>query len=251
MKPLADALTFARWDKDLRPARAVCEMFDFVAEVLFWVKNRDGLYCWVNIPFLLNYALDRREDIVGKTDFNLSPAHIAAQFRADDDLVFAGQSVVNRIELVGRFDHTARWCATSKLPLRDTHGRVIGAAGLTRPLKSGGEDWLGMPLGKVACHISEHFHEPLDNVALARLAGLSERTFERQFRAHYGLTPQQYVRRLRVRIACHALVHGDLPIGQIAMEHGFADQSHFTREFRELLGATPGDYRKNFRRHDR
>ena len=162
-------------------------------------------------------------------------------------MVFTGRSVLNRIELVGRFDHTARWCVTCKLPLRDVEGSIIGAAGITRPIKSGGEDWLGMPLGKVVGFISQHFREPLDNAQLAGVAALSERTFERRFRQHYRLSPQQYIKRLRVRMACHALVYSDLPIGSVAVDHGFADQSHVTREFRELIGETPGEYRKAFR----
>ncbi|MEW6303084.1 MAG: helix-turn-helix domain-containing protein [Verrucomicrobiota bacterium] len=244
---LTASMTLHKWEPDLQPARAVCDLFDYVEDVLFWIKNRSGFYCWANVPFLLNFAMRRRHDIVGKTDYDILPAHIAAQVRADDELVFTGQSIINRIELVGRFDHTARWCVTFKTPLCNPDGQVIGAAGITRPLKSGSDDWQSLPLGRVACYMSEHFREPIDNTHLAQLAGLSERTFERQFRRHYGLSPQQYIRRLRVRLACRDLVYSDHPIGRIAVEHGFTDQSHFTREFREEVGETPGDYRKAFR----
>lgn len=186
----------------LGPARAVCELFEFLEDVVFWIKDPAGRYCWANVANLLNLGLNRREDIVGKTDFDLLPAHIAAQFRADDERVLAGQSILKRVELIGRFDHTARWSVTFKLPLRNTRGRIIGTAGITRPLKPGGEKWRGMPLGDVIGFISDHFREAIDNRELARAAGLSERTFERQFRCHYGLSPQQYIKRVRVRMAC-------------------------------------------------
>jgi AraC family transcriptional regulator len=49
-------------------------------------------------------------------------------------------------------------------------------------------------------------------------------------------------------MASHALVHGDAPIASVAAEHGFADQSYFTREFRAVIGDTPAAYRQRYRR---
>lgn len=158
-----------------------------------------------------------------------------------------GQTIAHRIELIGGFDHTARWSVTFKLPLRDARGRIVGTAGITRPMKSGGEAWHGLPLGSVISHVRDHFREPLDNAQLARVAGLSQRTLERRFRRHYGLSPRQYIKRVRVRTACRALVYTDQSVASIAAEHGFPDQSYFTREFREVIGRTPRDYRKAFR----
>jgi AraC-like DNA-binding protein len=230
----------------LPPSRAVCELFDYLEDVVFWVKDRQGRYRWVNAANFLNLGLSRREDVIGKTDFELVLRHIAAQFRADDERVLAGQAIANRVELIGGSDHTARWSVTFKLPLRDARGRIVGTAGITRPLKAGGEEWRKLPLGDVLAFIRDRFREPLDNPHLARVAGLSQRAFERRFRRSYGLSPQQYVKLVRVRSACHALVHGDEPIARIAADHGFADQSYFTREFREVIGATPRAYRKSF-----
>lgn len=230
------------------PSQAVCELFDFLEDVVFWIKDRAGRYQWVNVTNFLNLGLSRREDVLGKTDFDLLPAHLAAQFRADDARVLRGQAIANRIELIGGFDHTARWSVTFKLPLRDARGRVVGTVGITRPLKPGGADWDGLPLGTVIGYVRDRFREPLDNAQLARVAGLSQRTFERRFRRHYGLSPQQYIKRVRVRTACHALVHTDHSIALIAADHGFPDQSYFTREFREVIGKTPRDYRKAFKR---
>jgi AraC-like DNA-binding protein len=232
---------------DLGPVRAVCELFDFLEDVVFWVKDRAGRYRWVNAANFLALGLNRREDVIGKTDFDLLPRHIAAQFRADDDRVLTGQAIANRVELIGGFDHTARWSVTFKLPLRDARGRIVGTAGITRPLKTHGEEWRSLPLGEIIAFIRDRFREPLDNSQLAKVAGLSQRTFERRFRRSYGLSPQQYIKLVRVRTACHALVHTDQSVARIAAEHGFADQSYFTREFREVIGRTPRDYRQSFR----
>ena len=90
------------------PSQAVCELFDFLEDVVFWIKDRAGRYQWVNVTNFLNLGLGRREDVLGKTDFDLLPAHLAAQFRADDERVLRGQAIANRIELIGGFDHPIR-----------------------------------------------------------------------------------------------------------------------------------------------
>ncbi len=243
------AATVAQAVLDGRPFAQFCELFDFLPDVQFWIKDRAGRYEWVNTEFLLNYALEHRQEVIGRTDFDLSPSHLASQYDADDELVLGGRPVLDRVELVGRFDHTARWCLTTKLPVHNERGRITGTIGLTRPVQEGSaQDWTAMPLGRVIEHIRAHYREPLGNEELSRLACLSVRAFERQFRAHFGVSPHQYVMRLRVRMASHALVHSDVPIAAIAAEHGFSDQSYFTREFRQFVGDTPASYRKRYRR---
>jgi hypothetical protein len=63
------------------------ELLDFLPDVLAWVKDRQGRYLWVNRAFLIQYSLDHPtgnefvsvEDILGKTDYDLSPAFLADQ----------------------------------------------------------------------------------------------------------------------------------------------------------------------------
>jgi transcriptional regulator GlxA family with amidase domain len=69
------------------------------------------------------------------------------------------------------------------------------------------------------------------------------RAFERAFAAEYGVPPQHYLKRLRLQIASRRLVATRENLAEIAAACGFADQSHFTREFRRLTGMTPGKYR--------
>ena len=131
-----------------RPWLQLASLFDCLDDVLAWVKDRDGRYGWVNRAFLINYSLDVRRDgavpelgdVVGKTDYDFSPAFLADQFRLDDEYVLAGNRIVNRIELVGQPDGLAVWNVTNKVPLVDDQGAVIGTAGITRPLATPGED---------------------------------------------------------------------------------------------------------------
>jgi len=227
----------------------VCGLFDFVEDVQFWIKDRDGRYCQVNRGFLLNYSLETQEQVVGKTDYDLSPRHLADQFRQDDALVLDGEPVVNRVETVGRFDHTTCWCVTNKIALRDNRGRVVGTAGLTRPLREqeGEQSWPTLALGRAIAFVRAHYAEPLSMRKLADMAHLSVRAFERQFQQNFRTSPLCYLKRLRVRMACHALVYTNQPLAKIATDNGFCDQSHFTREFHRQTYLTPGEYRRRFR----
>lgn len=229
-------------------AVAIAALFDDLDGIQSWAKDRDGRYAWVNRGFLLNYALDRPEQVLGRTDHDLSPVHLADQYRADDELVLAGDAIEDRMELVGGFDRTARWSRTTKRPLRDHSGRIVGTVGMTRVVDPAvvTTDAPSAVLGRMLAHVRTHFAEPIDNAALATVAGRSVRAVERLFQRHLGVTPQQYLRRLRVRLACRALVHGAAPLTDVALAHGFYDQSHFVREFRRETGLTPGAYRVRY-----
>lgn len=233
----------------LGPVAAFMELFDCIEGVHFWVKDREGRYRAMNRACLLDYSLGSFAEAEGKTDFDLSPAHIATQFRLDDERVLKGAKIVNRVELVGHFDHTAVWCVTDKVPLRDARGRIVGTAGVARPLARDAERpaTVDTALARAIAFLREHLLEPLDNATLARHVGLSVRVLERRFRESFHLAPQQYLRRLRVRLACHPLVYSDLMLAGIATAHGFCDQSHFGREFRRETGMTPREYRERFR----
>lgn len=230
-------------------ATAIAGLFDHLEGVQFWVKDRAGRYHWVSRGFLMNYSLERMDQVIGKTDHDLSPTHLADQYRQDDDRVLAGDAITNRIELVGRFDHTASWCQTTKTPVKSATGRVIGTVGITRMAdpRAIQPDLPDAALGRVLAHMRQHFARPLHNTELARMAGRSVRAFERLFVRHLQLTPQQYIRRLRVRMASQALINNRRePMIEIAVSHGFYDQSHFVREFRRETGLTPGEYRTRY-----
>jgi AraC family transcriptional regulator len=66
----------------------------------------------------------------------------------------------------------------------------------------------------------------------------------RVFRREYGVTVAGYARSRRIEWATAELVAGDRPLARVALDAGFADQSHFTRAFRRHHGVTPGRYRE-------
>jgi len=79
---------------------------------------------------------------------------------------------------------------------------------------------------------------------LAQTAGVHPAHLARAFRTHYGSSVGEYGRRLRLAWAAAELARGERPLAEIAVEAGFADQSHFTRVFKRHVGSTPAQYRE-------
>lgn len=225
----------------------VAELLDFLQD-MFWVKDPEGRYCFVNVPFLLNFSLKDRSEIIGKTDFDFFDQVLANQYRIDDERVLRGTRIISRIELVGRFNHTARWCVTSKIPLRDKTGKIVGTAGVTREAQDHARlNRLGdSPLSAAIHYISQHYGDRIYTSELAKISGLSTSALHRQFLSAYKCSPHVYIRQLRIRMSCNTLVYSRKSIAAIASEFGFADQSHFTREFSRVMGETPSSYRAHY-----
>lgn len=80
---------------------------------------------------------------------------------------------------------------------------------------------------------------------LANMYGRSRRQFERHFRDVVGLPPKLFSQVIRFQRASMLLTHSRLPLAQIAMELGYADQSHFTHEFVRFYGHPPSQAREN------
>lgn len=96
-----------------------------------------------------------------------------------------------------------------------------------------------------------HFRDPPRIRELAFAAGVHPDHLARAFRARFGVPIGAYVRRLRLDWAAARLETAELTIVQVALEAGFADQSHFTRAFKRLTGLTPAEYRGRFGMRER
>lgn len=95
-------------------------------------------------------------------------------------------------------------------------------------------------LRQVRDYIHDNLGQSLSLAELASIANLSPSRFTRVFRQETGLSPHQYLIQARIEQAKHLLrSKGDISIGSIAHQLGFADQSHFTRHFKRIVGVSP------------
>lgn len=83
---------------------------------------------------------------------------------------------------------------------------------------------------------------------LSREAGVHPMHMTRAFRAHFGCSVGDYALRLRLDRAREMLLRTDLAIASVAVETGFADQSHLTRRMKRALGVTPHVLRRSHER---
>jgi AraC family transcriptional regulator len=95
--------------------------------------------------------------------------------------------------------------------------------------------------------VVEHFSETLKLAQIAAEVGVHPVYLATAFRQKFGVTVGEFVRRLRIEHACAELYKQDLPLAAIALQAGFADQSHFSKVFKSYIGTTPREYRRIIR----
>jgi AraC-like DNA-binding protein len=102
----------------------------------------------------------------------------------------------------------------------------------------------GWQIKRLTSHIDSNLGSPIKIHELAILVRLSSTYFSRVFRGSFGASPHRYVMRRRVERAQSLMLTTDVPLGQIAVDCGLADQAHFSRLFRKLVGDSPGAWRR-------
>jgi AraC-like DNA-binding protein len=220
-------------------------LFDTISDVLFCVKDRARRYVAANEAFLRRAGLLHRNELLGKTAWELFPAVLAAGYEQQDEEVFSkGTTVRDRLEMITT-GGSVGWFVSQKIAVKNAVGEIIALAGISRDLHqravSGAE--LG-PLAEVLDTLHRDCGKPLRIEALARQAGLSWSQFERRVRGITGLTPRQLLTKSRIEMAAERLRGTEEPLSGIAYECGFYDQAAFSRQFRAVTGLSPGEYRR-------
>ena len=101
---------------------------------------------------------------------------------------------------------------------------------------------------RVLDFVAEHFAQTITVEDLANVAALSPSHFSRLFKQTMGKSPMNFVTAYRVEQAKKRLSSMDLPLIDIALDCGFADQAHFSRVFKQSEGITPKTYRTSLRK---
>lgn len=225
---------------------ALLRLCDDLTGTMFCAKDVTGRYVVVNDAFVRRTPERSRRSVVGRTAAELFLPHLAERYDAQDrDVLATGRALHRELELIRRPGGPPGWYLTSKEPVRDASGAVVGLVSISQALRAGDADAATVTaLSRVATFVHARLAEPPTVAELAEAAGCSPSTLDRRVRRVYALSPQQYVLRARVDHAAALLGGSDLPLAEVAAAAGFYDQASFTRTFGRLTGETPAQFRR-------
>lgn len=231
----------------LRPGQLLEALFDNVPEVYFFVKDQNSRFMGASRSFARIMGANEVRDIIGKTDFDFSADFLAEAFIADDRKVMStGEAICRKRELVP-LGESLDWLSTTKIPLFDREGTVVGLAGICHIISDSDEVYLNHPeMRKIIDHVRGNFRNKITAADMAAAAGISVSSVERRFRGTFGVTPLMYLRKTRLNAACRMLRKSRASLVMIARECGFHNQTGMTRAFRQELKITPMRYRRRF-----
>lgn len=231
---------------DLFAAHGYAEaLFDALPDVVFFIKDSAGRYVRVNQTMADRCAGGDKAMLIGKKPTEVYPAPLAASYARQDEAVLkTGKPVEHQLELHIYAGRKAGWCLTTKHPLRDSSGRIIGVAGISRDLNAPSDKASGFAELAAALKLMQaRFTESLRIEDIARKAGLSVYQFEQRVQKLFQMSPLQLLHKLRLDEATRLLRETDLSLSDIALQTGWCDQSAFTRHFSRYAGMAPGKFR--------
>lgn len=218
------------------------ELFNTFTDTYYFAKNLQGVFVFANQLLYQHYNLDDPQDVIGKTDADFFRSDIANQINQDDLSVANGNAIHNKLELLEDGNGDVHWLITSKTPLRNVFGDIVGVEGISRNARlSQANIQPYNTFGACIIYMQKNFKNTIYIEELANLACMSVSSFERKFKKQFGYTPKQHIKRLRIQEACRLLMDG-YSIQYAASDCGYCDQSYFTFEFRRIMGKTPRAY---------
>ena len=237
-----------RFFRSLGDQKQWLDAFQNLRGVCLFVKDAQHRFLSVNREELELHGLQHESEMLGRDDFDFHPPALAAQYQEEDKEVFRSEkALTQRLWLVASAGGTPGWYLCSKHPLRDVTGNVVGLVGLMQPhgqlQNAPGHSQRLTPVLK---YVLVHFGEAVSVAELARQAHLSVSQLQREFRRLFGMSPTDYLLKVRLLMARRLLEQGQAQVGDVAQQCGFYDQSHFSRAFRAATGLRPLDYRKRF-----
>jgi len=221
------------------------ELLEHLPDTYFFAKDREGRFMAANTFFVNGCGLKSESDLIGKTDLDVWPHHLAEGYRRDDlSVMQSGKAIINKLELSKNSKGGSDWFCTTKIALLDNRGLVQGIAGFSRDLKKAHSSFKPyMEMSAVIEYILANYASALSLKDLAAMAAMSPSKFERHFKRIFGSTPTQYIRSVRIQAACQYLAEGELSISEIAFKTGHYDHSHFNRYFSQQMGQSATRYR--------
>ena len=224
----------------------LASLFDYLPDTYFFAKDLSGRFVLANQAIVKAMGLTYPSELLGSTDYDFFPSGLADKYREEDaEVLNSGKALLDQVWLVPNQNNELRWYLSSKRPLFDKDGAIIGIAGVMQDFETAGavlEPYES--LGKVITYIQANYTDKIEITVLAKIAHLSVSQLERRFKKLFKITPLKYIHQVRLHAATRLLSTTHESIGNIAIDCGFYDQSHFTRLFNTAHGISPLRYRK-------
>ncbi len=233
----------------LNSLQPIAPLLDTLADVVFFIKDCEARYAFVNQTLARRCGFKHREELLGLTAEMVFPERFGPLYTEQDRRVLSsGRELADQLELHLYYGNQPIWCLTHKIALKDEQGRIVGLAGISRDLQSPQSNHPAFQkLAAVDAHIRSHFARAISLAELTAIAGYSVAQLERHCKRVFQLTPRQMIHKARLEEGSRLLQHTDLPITEIALRCGYTDHSAFSRQFRALTSLSPSQFRDNQR----
>lgn len=224
----------------------VMPLINTLPNVTFFVKDCNAKYLLANENLAKRCKMATLNEVIGQRAEDIFHGNLGDSYSSQDYLVMQRKiSVINKLELHLYKAGLLGWCITTKVPIFNTHNHVIGVAGISVNLQDekSVSTKLNKQLSRVEKFISDNFDMPLKITELADISGLSLSQLNRQFKAIFNITPQQYIQKKRLEHAIE-LLEEDYSITEISSKCAYADHSAFCRKFKEMTTMTPSQFKR-------
>ena len=219
-------------------------LFDGMPDALFYIKDQHGRYLWANQTLIERAGLDGLHAVVGKTADQLFPVSGPSTMAQDMEVIRTGHPSRDLLRLYRTYRGERYWCLSSKFPLLDASGSIVGLAGLSRDLPRPNERHRSYQrLSRFLRYVDLHLGQSLQIADAAGYASVSTDTLGRLVLEVFHMTPKQLLMKKRIDRACQLLEETSMSITDVAAACGYADHSAFSRQFRLATHVTPVQFR--------
>lgn len=237
----------------------VVNLLTSVPQVEFFVKTRESNYVAVSPGLQLRLGCLNSADVFGKNDYDFVLPSVADEYLKDDQRVVRENMVMkDQFELFSPLASSARLVQTTKFPVADRQGDVIGLVGVIRQFQ-GSETSLPMKFRgtldslsfQIVAIVQENLSKRLTVRDLSKRIGVSEGKITKVVNSLFEMSVAKFVERVRFQSIARELLLSNDQIGNIAERFGFQSASAFCVRFGKATGVTPMELRKNWeeRRH--
>lgn len=125
-KRFEDALVFER--------QLLHTLMNNVPDSIYF-KDASSRFIRVNRAWATRRSLNSPDEVIGKTDYDFFPRHLAATYYSDEQqIIHSEQPLIGKIDKIDYPDKPSRWISITKVPVRDDKGAVVGTCGISRDI---------------------------------------------------------------------------------------------------------------------